>query len=51
MVTIAQKPLIIARNGLKVMPDCVIGTHEIPKLNVLVVPGGRGTIVEVKNES
>jgi transcriptional regulator GlxA family with amidase domain len=47
--TIADKKLITARNGLKVVPDYIIGDGNIPDLNVLLVPGGLGTIQSSKN--
>jgi len=51
VVTIAQKSPITARNGLTVQPKYVIGKDEIPKVDILLVPGGMGTVTEVKNEA
>jgi len=48
---VAQKELIAARNDLLVKPNYVIGKDEIPKMDVLLIPGGFGTYEEVKNES
>ncbi len=42
----ASKP-IIARNGLKVVPDYALA--DAPHLDLLVVPGGQGTRQEVSN--
>jgi transcriptional regulator GlxA family with amidase domain len=42
----ATKP-IIARNGLKVVPDYALA--DAPHLDLLVVPGGQGTRREVAN--
>ncbi len=42
----ATKP-IIARNGLKVVPDYALA--DAPHLDLLVVPGGQGTRQEVSN--
>ncbi len=51
VVTVAEradtnKP-IIARNGLKVVPDYALA--DAPHLDLLVVPGGQGTRREVSN--
>ncbi|MDQ6833650.1 MAG: DJ-1/PfpI family protein [Chloroflexota bacterium] len=42
----ASKP-IIARNGLKIVPDYTLA--DAPHLDLLVVPGGQGTRQEVSN--
>jgi transcriptional regulator GlxA family with amidase domain len=42
----ANRP-IIARNGLKVVPDYAL--NDAPHLDLLVVPGGQGTRREVAN--
>jgi transcriptional regulator GlxA family with amidase domain len=34
--------------GLRVLPDCTFGDH--PELDVVLVPGGQGTRVEVDNQ-
>lgn len=51
VVTVAEradtnKP-IIARNGLKIVPDYALA--DAPHLDLLVVPGGQGTRQEVSN--
>ncbi|XP_021949607.2 isonitrile hydratase-like protein xanA [Folsomia candida] len=52
VVTLAQKSPVTARNGLAVLPNYVIGQdQDIPKLDILIVPGGMGTVTEAKNES
>lgn len=51
-MTLAQKSPVTARNGLAVLPNYVIGQdQDIPKLDILIVPGGMGTVTEAKNES
>lgn len=51
VVTIAERAdahhPIIARNGLKVIPDYTL--DDAPHLDILVVPGGQGTRREVAN--
>jgi transcriptional regulator GlxA family with amidase domain len=42
----AQAP-IVARNGLKIVPDYALA--DAPHLDILVVPGGQGTRREVSN--
>lgn len=49
-VTVAETASIVsARHGLKVKPDYTIKGH--PPLDILVVPGGRGTRKEMQNEA
>lgn len=47
-MTLAEKEMITAVNGLKVVPDYVIGNE--PKLDILLVPGGIGTITQSRNK-
>jgi len=51
VVTVAERAdasqPIIARNGLKVVPDYAL--NDAPHLDLLVVPGGQGTRREVAN--
>ncbi|MDW7668100.1 MAG: DJ-1/PfpI family protein [Bacillota bacterium] len=44
---ISEKELIKAVNGLKIVPDYRLDNH--PKLDILVVPGGYGARVAIKN--
>ena len=47
-VLIAERPdPVRCSKGLRVLPDCTLGTH--PSLDVLLVPGGMGTRREVNN--
>jgi transcriptional regulator GlxA family with amidase domain len=45
--TVAEKSPIIARNGLSVNPEFLLGSE--PKADILVVPGGQGTRREIDN--
>jgi len=48
-VTVAETASIVsARHGLRVKPDHTLKDH--PPLDILVVPGGRGTRKEMRNE-
>ncbi|MBI1845621.1 MAG: DJ-1/PfpI family protein [Candidatus Rokubacteria bacterium] len=43
-----RKDTVLARGGLKVIPDVTI--DDCPPLDILVVPGGWGTRAEIKNQ-
>jgi transcriptional regulator GlxA family with amidase domain len=50
LLIVAEKPEPVrCRGGLRVVPD--VTTTDCPKLDVLLVPGGQGTRVEVENEA
>jgi transcriptional regulator GlxA family with amidase domain len=49
VVTIAEKPTITAKNGLSVNVDHSL--EQCPHLEMLVLPGGKGTRTEVNNDS
>jgi transcriptional regulator GlxA family with amidase domain len=46
--TVAERPgELLSRNGLRVVPDYTF--EDVPKIDILVVPGGRGTRREIDN--
>lgn len=49
VVTVAEKGVITARNGLSVNPDHLLGDCREP--DILLVPGGIGTRTELNNEA
>ncbi len=42
-----RQEIVSCRNGLQVMPDFAIGSH--PPLDMILIPGGRGTRTEITN--
>jgi putative intracellular protease/amidase len=50
VVSIGARPgEIVAAKGLRVLPEYSLADLRLPALDVLVVPGGQGTRVEVNN--